>query len=284
MRVRIFRANGLAEIKQLFVKSALIFISVFFFGAWCAFPANTLLYKNTPFKDGEVLRYKVKWGFIRLGTIEISQQIINSPFSSRYLVQLQAKSTNFSVVLNADSPTHLDFVLKQNKDKETKTVYRYDLQNRLIHMESWEEGNLVKSSSLFYEDAYYDPLGLIMMMRCLSAPGLSVTLPTIVDFGIKETDLNFTGVVKNIKVSAFHRRVKARQVKGTAKWKAWAGINGPFKGWFSDDEAAIPLKIYLKIFLGSIVLELEKLHRPDWLGTDIGSKQFQKTEKEVSRQ
>lgn len=284
MKVRIFRKNRLAFINQLILRKALISISVLLFGVWCPSPAKTIWYKNTPFKDGEVLLYKVKWGFIRLGTIEISQHIIDSSFSSRYLVQLQAKSTNFRVILNADSPTNSNFVLKQNKEKEITTVYRCDPQEHLILMESWEEERLVRRSSFFYEDAYYDPLGVIMMMRCLSASGLSVTLPTIVDFGVKDTDLNFTEVVKEIKVSAFDQPLKARQVKGIANWKAWAGINGPFKGWFSDDEAAIPLKIYLKIFLGSVILELEKLHRPDWLGADKKLKQIHKTSKEVSTQ
>jgi len=41
-------------------------------------------------------------------------------------------------------------------------------------------------------------------------------------------------------------------------------MKGPFRGWFSDDDAAIPLKAKVEIFLGSIVLELESYERPGW--------------------
>lgn len=272
------------ETKKKSLRRVSVFILFLFFGAVNLAPAQAFLYKSTPFKDGEVLRYKVKWGFIRVGTVEISQRIIEPSYPPWYLVQMRAKSTKFKVVLHADSPTNSRFVLERGKEKQTKTVYRYDSQQNLILMESWENGNLLHRTSLLYEDAYYDVLGLIMMMRCLLDSGASVTLPTIVDSGVKGTDLNFTDRVKKIKVSAFERPVRARQVEGMANWKAWAGLSGPFEGWFSDDEAAIPLKIRIRVSLGSITLELERVHRPDWPGIDESPKLIENSTKEVSRQ
>lgn len=261
-----------------------MFVFFLFFGGVNLAPAQALLYKSTPFKDGEILRFKVKWGFIRVGTVEISQRIIEPSYPPWYLVQMRASSTEFKVVLHASSPTNSRFVLEKGKEKQTRTVYWYDSQQNLILMENWENGNLLRRTSHSYEDAYYDVLGLIMMMRCLLDSGGTVTLPTIVDSGLKDTDLNFTDVVKKIKVSAFERPVKARQVEGMAKWKAWAGLSGPFEGWFSDDEAAIPLKIRLRVSLGTITLELEQVHRPEWAGTDESPKLIENSTKEVSRQ
>lgn len=277
--------NHLWAVKNLrILGKVLILISFLFFGAWHLSPAIAVGYKSTPFKDGEVLRYRIKWGFIRLGTIEISQRSVDSSFSPLYLVQLEAKSIKFKVVLHPDLPTNSNFILEQNKGREIVTIYRYDPLGRLILMESRENGSLVRRSSLYYEDPYFDVLGVIMMMRCLSASGLSVTLPTIISFGIKDTDLKFTDEIKEIKVAALDRPIRARHVEGKAHWKAWAGITGPFNGWFSDDEAAIPLKIYFKIFLGSVKLELEDVHRPDWVRAEKDPKHIPRIAKEVSIQ
>jgi hypothetical protein len=250
--------------KQGFLRMILILNFFLFLGVMPLRPVQQMRYKRTPFKDGEVLRYKVKWSFIRIGTVEISQRIMGLSFSALYLVQLRAKSTTFKVFLDADSPTSMTFVVEQDKEKGNVKAYRYDRQNHLVLMETWQNRRLVQNTTLSYRDAYYDVLGLVMMMRCLSESGTSITLPTIVDSGIKKTYLTFSDEVKDIKVAAVGRAIQARQVRGIAGWKAWGGLSGPFEGWFSDDEAAIPLKIQVRISLGSITLELERIHRPDW--------------------
>lgn len=43
--------------------------------------------------------------------------------------------------------------------------------------------------------------------------------------------------------------------------KGIAGITGPFKGWFAADKQRVPLKAELKVFVGSVKVELE-----DWKG------------------
>jgi hypothetical protein len=250
--------------KQGFLRRILILNFLFFLGVISLSPVQKTRYKRTPFKDGEILSYKVKWGFIRIGTVEISQRIMNLSYSSLYLVQLRAKSSTFKVFLDADSPTSMSFVMEEDKQNGNVKAYLYDKQNHLVLMKTWQNKRLVQNTALSYQDAYYDLLDLMMMMRCLSESGASITLPTIVDSGIKKTYLTFSDDVKNIKVAAVERTIQARQVKGVAGWKAWGGLSGPFEGWFSDDEAAIPLKIQLRVSLGSITLELERVHRPDW--------------------
>jgi hypothetical protein len=250
--------------KQGFLRRILILNFLFFLGVISLSPVQKTRYKRTPFKDGEILSYKVKWGFIRIGTVEISQRIMNLSYSSLYLVQLRAKSSTFKVFLDADSPTSMSFVMEEDKQNGNVKAYLYDKQNHLVLMKTWQNKRLVQNTALSYQDAYYDLLDLMMMMRCLSESGASITLPTIVDSGIKKTYLTFSDNVKNIKVAAVERTIQARQVKGVAGWKAWGGLSGPFEGWFSDDEAAIPLKIQLRVSLGSITLELERVHRPDW--------------------
>ncbi len=78
--------------------------------------------------------------------------------------------------------------------------------------------------------------------------------------------LDFTGPIENVEIDAFDRPIRTRKYTGFADWKGGtsAGLSGEFTGWVSDDEAAIPLQAEMKVFLGSIRLELERWHRPDW--------------------
>ena len=91
-------------------------------------------------------------------------------------------------------------------------------------------------------------------------------MPTLNECSVRETEINFTDEFEMMKVAACDTPVRCRRIDGNAKWvgNSFAGMKGPFIGWISDDSAAIPLKAELKIFLGSIVLELESTNRPDW--------------------
>jgi hypothetical protein len=41
-------------------------------------------------------------------------------------------------------------------------------------------------------------------------------------------------------------------------------MTGEFTGWFSDDEAAVPIKGKLNVLLGSVTVELIQWKRDSW--------------------
>lgn len=127
MRVRAKKFQPQEWLKNSLRFPGITFFLIFFsiLGIWSPSSAQILGYKNTPFKDSEVLHYKVKWGFTRLGTVEISQKALEQFYYTKYLIQLNAKSTRFKVVLDTDSPTHSNFILEESGEKETTTVYWY---------------------------------------------------------------------------------------------------------------------------------------------------------------
>jgi hypothetical protein len=229
-------------------------------------------YQAGAFCDGEWLRYKVKWGIIRLGTIEILQEKIEYNNSPVFIIKMQAESANLPFInvffinegrLNPYQPTLQYFTLTSGRDAGNVTTYIYNRQSKTVLMQTIDGGQLVRHDSLIYTGTLYDALGIFMSMRCLTASGFSVTLNNIVDFKISQTHLNFTGDLEEIKVCAFEERQYALKFSGKADWvgKAWAGVSGPFHGWISQDSCAIPLKVQIKIFLGSITLELEDFKR-----------------------
>ena len=43
--------------------------------------------------------------------------------------------------------------------------------------------------------------------------------------------------------------------------KGIAGVTGPFKGWFAQDAQRPPLRADLKVFIGNVIVKLEKWER-----------------------
>ncbi|UCF62718.1 MAG: DUF3108 domain-containing protein [bacterium] len=229
-------------------------------------------YQVSAFHHGEWLRYKVKWGVIRLGTIEIYQEKLDLKTASLFRISMHARSVNLPFinvfftnegVLNPAEPTLKSFTLISGKDGNNVTTYTYNTVTKTVLMTTKENHQIIRMDSMKYAKNIYDAVGIFMMIRCLSNSGFNVTLNNIVEFKITQTHLNFIGEREIIKVSAFDTEQKTVKFSGRADWvgNAWAGITGPFRGWILDDSSAIPLKVQLKIFLGSITLELEDFKR-----------------------
>lgn len=236
-----------------------------------------IAYSAKPFQAGEILRYKVKWIFIRLGTIVLTQQLVDSTDSSKFLVTMHAESAwglpfvdvffEDRSILFSHSVANVHFTHESGRDEKSQLIYRYNSKTRHTITEQWKGGELLTYDSTAQEGSYYDAVGLFMLTRCLSGSGLAITAPTIMESELKDTKIQFTDEVEEIRVDALDHPVRARRIEGRAEWvnKSAAGMKGPFSGWISDDDAGIPLKADLKIFLGSITLELESYSRPGWL-------------------
>lgn len=237
--------------------------------------AQNVKSQNEIFAEEEWLRYKVKWGFIRVGSVEVIQKRMGTAGSAKFVVQIKLKSAPLPFInlycvnrsiLNSFNPVNENFNLFLGKDLQNITAYTFDQANHKIYMSATDHGDFVRSDTL--NDVYvaYDAGGIFTMMRMLSAYDTSVCLPTLSEFQLKNTDLVFTNKTKKLKVSAIDSSLLARYFEGTAHWvgTSWAGVKGPFSGWVSADKAALPLKIKMKIFLGSVMLELEEFDRRNW--------------------
>ena len=51
---------------------------------------------------------------------------------------------------------------------------------------------------------------------------------------------------------------------GTADFTGIYGMSGDFEGWFSNDEARIPILAKMKVIIGSVTIELTRWTRTGW--------------------
>jgi len=87
--------------------------------------------------------------------------------------------------------------------------------------------------------------------------------PYFID-GIFNTKINFLGKGDPIKIDAIGYPVKTLYLDGKLEGKGIYGLSGAFEGWFTDDEARIPVKAYMNVYVGKVLVELVKYKREGW--------------------
>ncbi len=248
----------------------------------CLWIAQPLLTQSM-LAPGETLRYKVRWSFIRLGTVEIRQNAADplTPNTREFILLVKSASglpfidLDITHSMSASlGPLEFQTLVVQNGNGEKeKTTYNLDYGNQTMIVVDSVAGAEVLRDTLRIAERCYEALSLLFLARSHASEKGTMVAPTVVSKSLGETILHFTGESEEIDVPAFDDPVQAYHFTGDARWvgDGFAGMSGEFEGWVSRDEAAVPLRAKVGIFLGSIVLELESYERPSWRPLDTAS-------------
>lgn len=235
---------------------------------------------NPVFQIGERLQYKVKWGFLRLGTVTICTGRDTScanPALFKLTMVVQSNPDLRAVwiweynesIMDGSALLSRRFLSKQvSGDDGIQVRLSYDVQRRVVTYVQQElyTGKLMMADTLRDVPPYVEGPSLFFLARCLARTRRSLSVPTCVDGKMSSTLLDFTLPTEDIEVDAIPHPVRVRKYIGAAQWQGGAaGLTGSFAGWVSDDEAAVPLKAEMKVLLGSIHVELEKWDRVGWI-------------------
>ncbi len=229
-------------------------------------------YSAEPFSDGEYLRFKIKYGFIRLGTLELRQKRIDSLLT---VVTLRANSTGglplitfhreFRSVMERSGSVTRDYRITRDGDAGAEFACTFDPETRIASMRGAALGGS-GTKQLRLEGPFYDGVAFLMFVRCISArPGI-LSVCSIMDFKPARTRVFCPAFREEVEVAAAPHPLRARKIETRASWKdhAAAGMTGNLDIWVSDDGAAVPLRAEMQISVGSIRLELETYARAGW--------------------
>ncbi|MFM7156903.1 MAG: DUF3108 domain-containing protein, partial [Bacteroidota bacterium] len=92
----------------------------------------------------------------------------------------------------------------------------------------------------------------------------TIKVPTIIMDDTVSTSINFVGKEETVEIDAAKYPIKTIYLSGTANWTGIYGLSGKFEGWFSDDEARIPIRAKMKLYVGNANIELVKWNRSSW--------------------
>lgn len=228
--------------------------------------------------DEEWFQYKVKWLFFRLGTITVStNRLPGHPSLYRTAITLDSNPDLFFISVHSryeavvsTNPVRCEAFRSWEADGDDTLMTRYvfvdSLDQIIMSQHMLPADTLVREDVKDSIDRFFDGGSLILLARSLVHRDTSVSVPTLVDFDLFTTDITFTSAVAATSIGARDRDVRTRSLYGKANFgdKTIGGFSGEFKGWFSDDLAAVPILAEMSITLGTVDVQLEHWKRDGW--------------------
>ena len=234
---------------------------------------------NKNLQVGEKLSYVVKYAFFVLG--QVTLEVTGKKETNN--------RTTYNTIAYIDSYENIPFVdihqiykstvtdkyysdffegIVKTDDYDTFTDYyfRYDsskirvIKGKVKPEEIWTDS----SAHIEPDKKYQDGLSIFYFARMNSGQNKSKEIPGFIDEKKVSTKINFYNKVEDVSIDAIDYPVACVKVDGQLDFVSIYGLTGYYEGWFTDDEAAIPILAKMKVMVGNITLELREWTRKGW--------------------
>ena len=227
--------------------------------------------------EGEDLTYNVSYGPFDLGEVKISiERKVETPGYLAYFGTALIRSYKGVpfVDLHAVYESTIDtgvfsraFVGKSREDNVwdfARYTFEYD-KNRVL-MEMGRRDTIVeRRDTLPVEVHSHDGLSLFFYARDQLFSGKRMNIPAVVKEKKGNTYIDFRGERKSVEIDVVDYPIDVIGFDGTAEFVGIFGLTGDFEGWFSNDDARVPIVAKMKVILGSVRLELIRWKRTGWI-------------------
>ncbi len=226
---------------------------------------------------GERLKYEVSFLGVNLGTIEMSIKDATE-YKGKEVYNIQADIATYDgipfVDLKASFKSWLDgsmnhshkFVsnMKKGDNKWEYLELLMDYDEMEASQRVWENKKLQREETIDLEKKINDGSSLFFLARQYTGLKRSIMVPTIIDGQIFDTKLNFRNKVESVDIDAVDYPIRTKYFDGQADWEGLYGLSGRFEGWFTDDEASIPVVAKMNVYVGKVHIELIEWTREGW--------------------
>lgn len=227
---------------------------------------------------GEELRYRVSFWFIGLGEIKLKlTDQFEKDGQTRYRAEVQIDSYHGNPFVN----------LHQFYESEFDTgLYSHHFEGRWLDDTTW---HYVKydfcydSNKVFIERGIYNPprvdgydtmdikgryqdgLSLLYFARGYVGSGLKMVVRTFIREKKGRTYFDYSDETSDEDIDSVSYPVDVRHLEGEADWVGIFGLTGGFEGWFSNDDARVPILARMKVIIGSVKIRLQDWKREAWI-------------------
>jgi hypothetical protein len=223
------------------------------------------------FVEGEELVYNVRYAFFNLGQIRIKtfnkqtvdgQQAVFASYRGVPFVDLHAvfESTIDQMMY---SRRFMGKIKQDNAWDFSRYFFEYDKKRVTVEM-GRQDTVIAQRETLQVNTQYQDGLSLFFFARDGLFSGKTANVPTMIKEKQVNTVIAFSAKRTSVEIDAVNYPVDVAQFEGTMEYSGIFGLTGDFEGWFSNDEARIPILAKMKVILGSVTVELMEWKRPGW--------------------
>lgn len=265
---------------RFFLLLALLGVGIQFPNSLTSAPAK-LNSQDSLFQVGEELSYKVSYSIFTLGRIRV-RIIGQDQRNGRPVYKAQAfidsapglPFVDLHVVFESEFDEEVysyTWVSKDSSKKETSYLsYLFDYDKNWVLAEKSKQkvgaARIVdKVDTVRITDKSQDGLSLFYYARKNLHQKAQVNVPTVIGNEFVNTFINYLNQRTSVEIDALEDQpINVIEFNGRADYSGIFGLTGAFQGWFSNDEARVPIVARMKVILGSIYIELEKWNRPGW--------------------
>ncbi|MGA3243820.1 MAG: DUF3108 domain-containing protein [Bacteroidota bacterium] len=230
---------------------------------------------------GEELEYKVSYSFFNIGTIR-TQVLSKEQRNGRTVYKTRAlidSNPGLSWLVNLhiqfysemDGGVYSHFWVEDDSSKAEVNFkrFRFDYENRRAYLEVGKklpsgERRVDSTDTVIITDQCQDGLSLFFYAREHVHEKSQVRVPTLIENKQVYTYINFKNRHEDAAIDAVDYPVDVVAFDGKADYVGIFGLTGGFRGWFSNDQAQIPILARMNVILGSIKIQLQKWNRTGW--------------------
>lgn len=227
------------------------------------------------YQPDEELEYKVSYLGINLGTIKFvneGYQTVNGKKVCKSKAYINSNPgipfVSLHVIFESwydMSVTHSHKFAGHNQDGN-EWLYEellFDYNYKRILINKWKQKKLYYTDTIWTSKKWNDGLSLFYLARNYVHSKKKMTVGCHVN-DTMYTTINFFDKKENVEIDAVNYPIKTSYLNGSFNGIGIYGLSGKYEGWFSDDQAAIPIKAYMKLYVGNAKIELVKWKRKDW--------------------
>lgn len=236
--------------------------------------------QNNVLSEGEELVYIVSYGFIELGEVRINLTEKKYTDGKEIYVSKSTMKTYKGipfVSLNSVFESEMAFennsiytvhfkATEYKEDGVLKIDYNFYYDSNYVHVTVTKDGRTQRDEKIRINEnvKFQDGLSLFYCARLNSFSDENFLIPVFMNEAETSVNYFFNSQKEETSVSIFDYNLRTVRCNGTANFKGVFGLTGEFAGWFSDDEARIPLKSQMNVMIGSVSLELDSYKRKNW--------------------
>jgi len=263
------------------ILSAFFLLGTNFFGGEKPSPARSELRQGKMLEVGEELEYKVSYSFFNIGTIRM-RVLGREARDGRTIYRTSAiidsnPGLDWLVTLHIRFYSEMDgtiYSYKWIEDDSTKKetnykIFRFDYENKRAYLETGRvlpsgERKPESSDTIAVDASCQDGLSLFFYAREHVHQKTPENVPTLIEKKQERTFINFMNKRTSAEADAVDYPVDVVEFDGKADYVGIFGLTGGFRGWFSNDEASVPILARMNVILGSIKIQLVRWNRPGW--------------------
>lgn len=227
--------------------------------------------------NGEELYYEVNYSFINIGWAKFNTENVKGK-ENYFICKAKLKSNNALPFIDVDYDFISEIEVKDKKILTHKfTAYQYKDGKKSILICSFNfdssfitiiktgyDNNIEINNRINTSTHFQDGLSIFYFARANTNRDQTEYVPVMMHTDTSLMKIDFSSKKTSVEISEADYDIASVYLEGFSYFKAVFGLTGDFSGWFSFDEARIPLKAKLQVEIGSITLELKSWKHGSW--------------------